>query len=383
MKKTALTSASLALLVAAGSAHAQNSVTLYGVIDAGIGYVHNASSGSNLAGMLNGNLSGDRWGLKGQEDLGGGLKAIFTLENGFDVGTGKLGQGSREFGRQSFVGLTGATWGTVTAGRQYDPITDMVQGVTADNFFGSAFATPGDVDNNDNSARVSNAVKYVSPNYAGLQFEALYAFSGVAGQAGQGYTYSGAVSYSNGPFSLAGGYLRATNASSTTARSSWASSTTDSIFDSHINDGYVTAKSVSIAQIGGQYALGPVTLGASYSNTQLKSDGASSFTGTEKYNSGKAFVAYQATPALVAGLGYAYTAASGDTSAHYHQLSIGADYNISKRTDFYAVAAYQHASGTQRLADGTTQDAQASIGSYGYNGTDSQALAIVGIRHKF
>jgi predicted porin len=64
-------------------------------------------------------------------------------------------------------------------------------------------------------------------------------------------------------------------------------------------------------------------------------------------------------------------------------LSIGADYNISKRTDFYAVAAYQHASGTQRLADGTTQDAQASIGSYGYNGTDSQALAIVGIRHKF
>ncbi|TGS61209.1 porin, partial [Mesorhizobium sp. M1C.F.Ca.ET.176.01.1.1] len=128
----------------------------------------------------------------------------------------KLGQGSREFGRQAFVGLTGATWGTLTAGRQYDPITDMVQGVTADNFFGSAFATPGDVDNNDNSARVSNAVKYVSPNYAGLQFEALYAFSGVAGQAGQGYTYSGAVSYSNGPFSLAGGYLRATNASATT-----------------------------------------------------------------------------------------------------------------------------------------------------------------------
>lgn len=65
MKKTALTSASLALLVAAGSAHAQNSVTLYGVIDAGIGYVHNADSGSNLTGMLNGNLSGDRWGLKG------------------------------------------------------------------------------------------------------------------------------------------------------------------------------------------------------------------------------------------------------------------------------------------------------------------------------
>ena len=55
------------------AAHAQNSVTLYGLIDAGIGYVHNADSNSNLTGMINGNLSGDRWGLKGSEDLGGGL----------------------------------------------------------------------------------------------------------------------------------------------------------------------------------------------------------------------------------------------------------------------------------------------------------------------
>jgi predicted porin len=271
----------------------------------------------------------------------------------------------------------------VTAGRQYDPITDMVQGVTADNFFGSAFATPGDVDNNDNSARVSNAVKYVSPNYAGFQFEGLYAFSGVAGQTGQGYTYSGAATYSVGNLSLAAGYLRATNNSATGGRTSWASSTTDSIFDSHINDGYVSAKSVSIAQLGGQYVLGSVTLGASYSNTQLKADASSSFSTTEKYNSGKAFVAYQATPALIAGVGYAYTAASGDTSAHYHQVSLGADYNLSKRTDLYAVAAYQHANGTQRLSDGTTQAAQASIGSYGYNGTSTQEIAIVGIRHKF
>src|SRR6266702_1770316 len=128
---------------------------------------------------------------------------------------------------------------------------------------------------------------------------------------------------------------RVTSTTTTTARArpSWASSTTDSIFDSHINDGYVSAKSVSIAQVGGQYVLGSVTMGASYSNTQLKADASSSFSTTEKYNSGKAFVAYQATPALIAGVGYAYTAASGDTSAHYHQVSLGADYNLSKRTD--------------------------------------------------
>ena len=161
MKRIALTSLSLALLGAAGAAQAQNSVTLYGVIDAGIGYVHNAQGNEKLVGMINGNLSGDRWGLKGQEDLGGGLKAIFQLESGFHVGTGRLGQGGREFGRQAFVGLTADQYGTVTIGRQYDPLVDMVQGITADNYFGSAFATPGDVDNYDNSLRTSNAVKYV------------------------------------------------------------------------------------------------------------------------------------------------------------------------------------------------------------------------------
>ncbi|MDE1184351.1 porin [Paraburkholderia sp.] len=381
MKKLALSSMTVAILAASGAAHAQSSVTLYGLIDSGIGYVHHADGSDNLVGMINGNLSGDRWGMKGTEDLGAGLKAIFQIEGGFDVGTGKLGQGSRLFGRQAYVGLQGDTWGTVTMGRQYDPLTDMVQAVTADNYFGSAFATPGDVDNNDNSARFNNAVKYVSPSFAGLQFEGMYSFSGVAGQAGQGYTYAGGVSYANGPLSLAGGYLRATNNSARAG--TWSSASADSIFDSHINDGYVSAKSYSIAQAGGQYVIGPVTFGASYSNTQLKADGFSSFGSTEKYNSGKGFIAYQATPALLTGFGYAYTSASGDTSAHYHQFSLGADYNLSKRTDFYAVATYQRAYGTQRLSDGTTQDAVASIGSYGYNGTDSQELVIVGIRHKF
>ncbi|MEK6296383.1 MAG: porin, partial [Paraburkholderia tropica] len=107
------------------------------------------------------------------EDLGGGMKAIFQLESGFAIGTGKSLQSSREFGRQSFVGLSGDHWGSLVAGRMYDPIVDLVQPITADGAGGSVpFATPGDVDNNDFSARVSNAVKYTSPNFGGLQFEA-------------------------------------------------------------------------------------------------------------------------------------------------------------------------------------------------------------------
>jgi predicted porin len=384
MKKIALSAVSLALFAAAGAAHAQNSVTLYGVIDAGIGYVH-TSTGARY-GFIDGTLSGDRWGLKGQEDLGGGLKAIFDLENGFDIGNGTLGQGGKEFGRQAFVGLTSDAWGTATLGRQYDPLVDMVQPVTADNYFGSIFATPGDVDNYDNSLRVSNAVKYVSPNFAGLQFEGLYAFSGLAGRTGQGYTYSGAVTYTNGPLGLAAGYFLATNPSPTAGafRDGWdPTSSSDAIFDGAINNGYATAKSLGIARVAGQYGFGPFTVGAAYSNSQYKADGDSTFTSTEKYNTGNAFLNYQASPAILLAVGYSYTKASGNTSATYNQASLGADYSLSKRTDLYAVGAYQHASGTQLNPDGTTQSAQASIGSYGFNGTASQTMVIVGMRHKF
>ncbi|WP_321783101.1 porin [Burkholderia pyrrocinia] len=386
MKKLALSTLSLALLGAAGAAHAQSSVTLYGVIDTSIAYVHgNDGQGNNSWQMLSGNLQGSRFGLKGAEDLGGGLKAIFQLENGFDPGTGKLGQGNRMFGRQAFVGLESSQYGTLTLGRQYDPLVDLVQAVTADNYFGSTFATPGDVDNNDNSLRVSNAIKYTSPVFAGFQAEAMYALGGVAGKTGAGQTWSVAAAYNNGPVGVAAGYFYANNPSPTAAglRSGWGSTTSDNIVDGPINAAYVTAKSIGIAQVAGQYVIGPVTVGLGYSNAQYKPDAASGFGSTEKYNTGRGFVTYQVTPPLLLGVGYSYTKASGNTNAKYHQASLGADYSLSKRTDIYLVGAYQHASGTQLNTDGTTSAAQASIGSYGIAGTKSQELVALGLRHKF
>jgi predicted porin len=384
MKRIALTSLSLALLGAAGAAQAQNSVTLYGVIDTGLAYVSKANTnGDHLFGMQNGTLSGPRWGLKGQEDLGGGLKAIFQLENGFDPGTGRLNQGGREFGRQAFVGLSGANWGTVTLGRQYDPSVDMVQGLTGDNYWGSAFATPGDVDNYDNSLRVSNAVKYVSPVYSGFQFEGIYGFSNLAGQTGQGQTWGGAATYSNGPFAFAASYLYANNPSAGRA-TGWNSPSSDSLTYTPINIGYQTAHAIGIARAAGQYSFGPFTAGLSYSFSQYKNDGSSIFTSQEKFNTGNGYLNFQLTPAMLLGVGYTYQHASGDTSATYHQASLGADYSLSKRTDVYAVAAYQHASGTQRNADGTTSGAQASVADFGYaSGSSHQEIVIVGLRHKF
>ncbi|WP_133647780.1 porin [Paraburkholderia flava] len=384
MKKTL---ASLALFGAvAGTAHAQNSVTLYGLIDESIQYTHNATStGGNQLGLYSGNLSGSRWGVKGSEDLGGGLKAIFQLENGFNVNNGKMGTyngTTSEFGRQAYVGLQSAQYGTLTLGRQYDPLVDLVQGMTEDNYFGSTFATAGDVDNYDNSSRTSNAIKYLSPTYYGLQVETMYALGGVAGQTGSGQTWSAAAAYNNGPLSLSAGYFVADNANSGTLRTTW-SSTSDGTFDGPVNSGYVSAKSINIARVAGQYVTGPYTFGLSYSNAAYKADAQSAFSSTEKFNTGQAFVNYQATPAMLVGVGYSYTKATGDTSATYHQVSLGADYALSKRTDVYLVGAWQHASGQQLNADGTVSSAEASIGSYGVAGTSTQEMLSLGIRHKF
>ncbi len=179
MKRLALSTLSLSLLAATGAAHAQTSVTLYGLIDESISFVHNSQTGAEhtrarpvvrtngcSANSSNGNLAGTRWGMKGNEDLGGGLAAIFTLEGGFNPSTGAEAQGSRLFGRQAFVGLSSNTAGTITVGRQYDPLVDLVQPLTEDNYFGSTFATIGDVDNYDNSSRTNNAIKYLSPTIA-------------------------------------------------------------------------------------------------------------------------------------------------------------------------------------------------------------------------
>ncbi|WP_322103057.1 porin [Paraburkholderia sp. J41] len=400
MKRVALSTLSLALLATAGVAHAQSSVTLYGVIDESIQWAHNTmdanGANKNQVGLVGGNLSGDRWGLKGTEDLGAGLKAVFQLENGFDINSGALGQGGKMFGRQAFVGLAHDQYGTLTLGRQYDPLVDMVQPLTADNYFGSTFATPGDIDNNDNSSRTNNAIKYTSPVLSGFQFEGFYALGGVAGSTGSGQTWSAAATYGVGSFNFAAGYFRADNGSTLASRfntsgdAAWSSgATSDAVFDNQITAGYVSAKSIGIASAAGQYVAGPFTFSIRYSNVQFKPDAFSTaanagFNSTERFNIAGGYVGYQLTPAMLLGLGYTYTHGSGNVSNTYHQVALGGDYNLSKRTDLYAVAAYQHASGNQLNADGTTSGAGAAIGSYSYNSaSNSQELVSVGIRHKF
>ncbi|KLU27558.1 porin [Caballeronia mineralivorans PML1(12)] len=383
MKKSLLALAALGTF--AGAAHAQSSVTLYGIVDAGFVY-NNNSGGQKLYSTSAGNLQGDRWGLRGTEDLGGGLKALFVLENGFNVFTGKLNQGGDEFGRQAYVGLS-SQYGTVTLGRQYDSVVDYTGALEVGSQWGTFYgAHPGDLDNMNNSNRVNNSIKYTSTNYSGITFGGLYSLGGVAGQFNRNQIFSGGLGYAQGPLTLGAAYLNVKNPNySFFGNNSSSSTTATNMSASQVFSGFATAKTQQVISAGGAYTFGPATVGATYSNTQFKDlgqtavAGARTVSGSAKFHNAELNFKYQLTPALLLGAAYDYTKAYSVANEKIHQGVLGADYFLSKRTDFYIDAIYQHASGTNSL--GTTATAQ--INGLSASSTSNQVAAIVGIRHKF
>ena len=182
MKKTLLAAA---LIVGfAGVAQAETSVTLYGILDGGIGYQkvdgafrNGTEVDAKRVGMINGIQSGNRWGLKGSEDLGSGLRAVFQLESGFDLGRGTSSQGGRLFGRQATVGLAGDSWGQLDIGRQTNIASKYLPGVADP--FGAGFeqANIGAAFTAANTARYDNMVMYQTPNFSGFQFGIGYSFN--------------------------------------------------------------------------------------------------------------------------------------------------------------------------------------------------------------
>lgn len=368
--------AAVGSLVACTPAFSQSSVTLYGELDDTIQYVHNTAGQSSQFSLQGGQVGTNKWGLKGAEDLGGGLQAIFRLENGFDINTGKFKNGGAEFGRYAYVGLKSDTYGSILAGRQYDTLMDLVYPVQPNNYL-YYFTAPGDVDNSDGSARINNEVKWQSPVWAGFQTEAAYSFGGIAGSVGSGQTYSFALSYKTGPLALAGGYSHADEGNPTL--STRGTSSYGSLFFTPVNEAYASAKAINIARVGAKYAIGPVTLGGYYSYSEYLPDAYSKFRNAERYNNGSIYAVWTITPAVLLQVGYDLLKTHGDSSATYNQATVAADYLLSKQTDLYASASYGHASGNNGAGV-----AQAVIAdSYAVAGNASQELFMIGIRHRF
>jgi len=361
------------------SAFSQSSVTLYGLIDGGIDYVNN-SGGSSALQTVSSILQGDRWGLKGTEDIGGGTKVIFQLENGFNLFNGKLSQGGLEFGRQAWVGVTNDRFGAVTSGRMYDPLVDIIQQTTFNGQAGAFASHPSDFDNTDNGFRVNNAVKYVTPRWSGFAAEAMYAFGGVAGSFGRNSTVAGGVSYLYGPLYLGVAYFFAKNPATQFPDGNFQASTTATPDVSTTGImGFIGAPAnMQTTAVGSTYTFGPSQVGADFTNVRF--DNANGIPGNlVRFDNYEVWIKSYVTPSLMLGGGYTYTdgkVSIGDVKPRYAQMNAIVDYFLSKRTDVYFMCAYQHASGGA-LAD----IYQAAAGNQ--SSTNSQLLARIGIRQKF
>jgi predicted porin len=381
MKHLTLSGFTLATLAVASSAQAQSSVTLYGVIDEAVAYYNNVGHASLLE-MQGSDLTSNGWGLKGKEDLGGGLQAIFKLENGFNINTGKLSQGGREFGKNAWVGLTSDSVGTVVAGRMLDPTVDMVQPLTGDGY-GPAFSTPGDADNNDNTFRVNNAVKYTSPDYNGLQYELMYALGGVAGSVTSQQTSGAGVAYNHGNLSIAAAYVFAKNDGAGGVGTA-DQTQNNSVTPLSGNVAFIGSRLISQAAV--QYVFGQFTANVRYSNAQWKPGAAfAAYTRTETFNTGAATLAYLMTPQVQLDVGYTYTRSTGASSATYNNVAAGAEYILSKRTTVYAIGGYSHARGTTFSQDGNSiVAAGGTVGDLATSSSTPNQLAfIIGLTTHF
>jgi predicted porin len=186
-------------MMAVPCAYAQSSVTLYGIIDAGITYFSNLNGHGTFV-ANDGSIQSNRWGLLGSEDLGGGAKAIFQLENGFNLYNGTMVQSGVLFSRQAWVGLTDTTHGTLTLGKQYDFFWDNLTQFAMGQYAGQYAWHPGDFDHLAGTLHINNALKYKSPTFYGFSFGALYAFPSQSVPAGTGRVIAFGARYDGGPF---------------------------------------------------------------------------------------------------------------------------------------------------------------------------------------
>ncbi|WLE62890.1 porin [Burkholderia plantarii] len=371
----------IAPLAIAADAHAQSRVTLYGIVEDGLVYTNNQKGGANLQ-ATTGATNTSRVGLRGEEDLGGGYRAIFTLENGFDASTGKLGQGGLLFGRTASVGIV-SPFGTVTAGRQYEPVSEYLGALSsALQWAGWTGAHPGDIDNMQSTIRFNNSVEYTSPTLHGFSLKAMLAPGGVAGAFSQQRAMSFGAGWQGANGGISAAYLNLNDPSVAAYGGSvlpgQAGYTTPAT--SPIYSGYASAATLQIAGVGANLTLAGVRLDAIYTNTRYQSVLPTASTpfrgGTAQFNTFEANGSYRVTPQWLTGVAFIYT--KGET-AKYTQVNLGADYSLSRRTDVGLVGVWQHATGI----DSTGKTAVADIASLSASSTPNQVAVRLNLRHRF
>lgn len=360
------TALALALGLGGGLAQAADpSVELYGIVDIGLLTQSKSGTAGSLTQVATSGYRQSVWGLRGKEDLGGGLKVFFNLETHFDVDTGEFhgtgdaaGSGPILFRRQANLGLSG-DWGQVAVGRQYGPAL-LAHLATEPRAFKEQFSNiylfaynqyaatigpaPGGINgNNDVGIFLKNAIQYRN-TFGPVQVGLAYALGETAGSLKKNSVYAAGLTYS-GPVVLSFSYQ-------------------------NMKDGTTGAPVVKHVGFGGAVPIGAFTLKANYLNVK---------------NADPAGVELSDVNGLSVGVDYDWSAANKLTVAYYdnkdrrnrsdatHNLVVSNDYSLSKRTILYVQGAWVDAKAgatikTTIVAAGVpAQDAKTTLLNVGIN----------------
>jgi predicted porin len=304
-------------------------VALYGSVDAGINYQR--VGGTSRWQTQSGGEWTSKFGMFGREDLGGGLRAEFNLESGFLANNGAMQDAGSFFNRQSWLGLSSDTYGRVRMGRQIGtglPLFVDVFGTVGTNsaytWLGTGVVqTPRGVSYNADlgpgatqlPARVNNALTYLSPSYAGVSTELMYAPSSVAGRSPNAAAQGVLLQWFNGTTYLAGSY--------------------NQVWDANGGNGASTVRN-DLYGVGVVYDIGTVVLSAAFNQyaPKLAGDGIA-----RVYTLGA--IVPVGRHAMRASMVYRDTSGVRDAADHPARdsalgLMLGYDHTLSKRTGLYA-----------------------------------------------
>lgn len=369
--------AALAALAAwSALAHAQSSVTLYGVIDTGMLYQSTSAASfsprapntGKVFRMKDGGIYSSFWGIKGSEDIGGGYKVNFKLQGSFDSGTGRFQLSDTPgtvamFNQIASVGVSGP-FGNVTAGRQIVPMIYAMADTDVRNaqFFGSiltawlgintAAGWPGTSTNGAIGALYdSNALVYQSPTFGGVSVALEYAPGGVAGQFQGGTRESVVLKYSNYGLNAAAVYYNGHDANPALG------STPTGVNNNRF------------VYVGAKYTLHDFSVSASYGNGKNPAH-----TDRANFDMMSAGVGYRFTPALQVTSAVYYLKDRNRSANKSTSVVLAADYSLSKRTMVYAQVGHVNNRGTmdQMLVYG--QPVAPGVGT---------TAAMIGLRHSF
>jgi predicted porin len=338
----------VAAAFAASTAYAQSSVTLFGMVDGGFVYQNqNGNSGHSVFNAISGGQDSSRWGLRGTEDLGGGLKAGFELVDNFDTTDGSTTPGAA-FSRYANVYIE-STYGRVTAGLQIDPAyLAMITGDPDDaaNYFSGVnywLVNEGNTIAPAATIYDANAVSYRFSRGT-FKAEALYAFGNVPGEFSADQMISLGSVYDNGRVAVAGGYLQKNNANGQRDLRTYTMSVgyhADPLF----------------------FRVGFTDFDQPLGNNNIVNGPGTPASNIEVLDSG---VSWTVSPALTLKATYYFAEDRKNTSNAASQYSVNASYSLSRRTSIYCFTGVVDAkAGANALTAVTTTSSALLIGAPG------------------